>query len=220
MKESKTIKARPNEVDSVINENENFGWELLSNQRVHSSEPMASTSIMNGVYIHENYTDDYSYLTFQRNTKMQNYIEIVDLEKQYYDLQWQLSNIHLPLMPTKSNAPIKIKRKANAAYFFGVLFLVSGIYFPIAAFALGQVDMPAWGIILFIIAYVCIGVALLFYGSSSNKAYEQEEKAAEEEYEKQKISVEKKKQECDESIHRLEKQIKEVRKKAWTLIDL
>lgn len=149
----------PNEVDSLINENENFGWELLSNQRVHYSEPMASSSIMNGVYIHENYTDDYSFLTFQRNTKMQNYIEIVDLEKQYYDLKWQLSNIHIPSMPIKSNAPIKRKRKANAAYFFGVLFLVSGIYSPFAAFVLGQVDMPAWGIILFTIAYVFIGVA-------------------------------------------------------------
>lgn len=220
MKESKTIKARPNEVNSLINENENFGWELLSNQRVHYSEPRASSSIMNGVYIHENYTDDYSFLTFQRNTKMQNYIEIVDLEKQYYDLEWQLSNIHIPSMPIKSNAPIKRKRKANAAYFFGVLFLVSGIYCPFAAFVLGQVDMPAWGIILFTIAYVFIGVALLLYGVSSSKAYEQEEKAAEEEYEKQKTAVEKKKQECDESIKHIEKQIKEVRKKAWTFIDL
>lgn len=220
MQESKTIKARLNEVDSLINENENFGWELLLNQRVHYSEPMASTSIMNGVYIHENYTDDYSCLTFRRNTKMKNYIEIVELEKQFYDLEWKMSNIHLPSTPTKSNALIKRKRKANAAYFFGVLFLLSGIYLPIATFVLGKVDMPIWGIILYTIAYVCIGVALLLYGDSSSKAYEQEEKAAEEEYEKQKIAVEKKRQECDESINQIKKQIKEVRKKAWTLIDL
>ena len=70
------------------------------------------------------------------------------------------------------------------------------------------------------IVYIILGWLLLGYGVSSIQSYAKEAKASEEEYEKQKISVEKKKLECYEAIKSIEKQLKVVSDKAWMLVDL
>ncbi len=221
MKESKTIRVSPYEAQTLINKYENFGWELKSNQSVHYSEPKTSSSFINGVYIHESDSYDYLYLTFQRNTKIPNYLKIVDLENQYDDLNEQLKEIEYPLMPKKSDIPLKKRRKGKIVTFFGALLLISGIYFPIAKFVINvHVDMPGWQVIVFSIVYIILGWLLLGYGVSSIQSYTKEAKASEEEYEKQKISVEKKKKECYEAIKSIEKQIKDVSDKAWMLVDL
>jgi hypothetical protein len=222
MKETITVEVGTYEVQKTINRYENFGWQLLSNQHIRHSEPISSSSVVDGLYIHENWCDDYSCLTFQRETKMRNYLELVRLERQYVALDNQLKDIPWIMKPKEDTHYIKEHRRGKIAIFFGVFFMLSGIYSLIARFCLGIAEegLPNVVFILLAVSTILFGLALLFHGIESIQCSKENERKANVEYERQIQIFDKKKDEQNSQKKSIMKQMDSLKDKAWVFVDL
>lgn len=206
MKETVCVIVGAIEDQKTINKYESFGWKLMSNQIVHDYDWMA----------------DHSSLTFQRETKIRNYLEIVKLEKQYDELAGQLKDIPYIMKPKEDDSYIKERRKGKISVFFGVIFVISGIYSPIARFSLGKTDdsLPDIVFILSVIFCILFGLILLFYGVKSIQTSKENMRKAGKDYENQMTSFEKEMAEQDCKIKSIKKQMDVLKNKAWMLVDL
>ena len=220
MIETETIMTSPLDVQSTINQYENFGWELKSSQIVSHSEPISSSSIIDGLYVYNNYTDEYFSLTFQRDTKMENYLELVKLENQFNNLNSQLKKIK-PIVKPKLNLDYeKEHKKGNILSFISLVIFVSGIFLPICKFVIGNVDLPTYAVILFTVFYILFGIGLLVYGIFSLKISKDHQRIANEEYENQTLLFYKRYDEYNKTVMSIRKTIEEVKNKAWMLTDI
>ncbi|GHT19475.1 hypothetical protein FACS1894189_8300 [Planctomycetales bacterium] len=89
-KEIKTINVQPADEESAISVWQTFGWELKNNQEVKiQSENAYLEKDFWGDGINQvttTHREHYVKLTFERDTSMPNYAELVSLEQQYYAL--------------------------------------------------------------------------------------------------------------------------------------
>lgn len=93
--EIKSVDVENEEEEKVITVFQSFGWKLKSSQRVfnQSSTPRGAISYENLTYIHsETQTIDFTKLVFERDTKMPNYGEIVELEEEFWELSSECPN--------------------------------------------------------------------------------------------------------------------------------
>jgi hypothetical protein len=87
--ETKTMTVHPSTEAEIIDFIQNFGWDLKNNQEVLTQ----NTRLEDGGFLDTSgniysvtETTHYIKLTFQRNTEMRNYAEIVKLEREYNDI--------------------------------------------------------------------------------------------------------------------------------------
>lgn len=92
-KETKSIEVNPDSERATIDLWENFGWEVLNSQTVHFKDTHQELRGDDTYSVTE--TTHYIKITFQRDKAMQNYAELVDLERKYNSF----------LFPTKPNYP-------------------------------------------------------------------------------------------------------------------
>lgn len=85
MKETKTIQVYPSDaiVNSTIEEYENFGWEVIGNQRCQEYD--GQTYGIDGSSV-KNYST-FNKLTFSREKASEWYDEVTKIEKEYYVLK-------------------------------------------------------------------------------------------------------------------------------------
>lgn len=84
MIESKSLTVPPSLENSTIDLWQNFGWELKSTQEINSKESHLEGKFCKLYSVTS--TDHYVKLAFQRDTKMQNYARIKELETIYAKL--------------------------------------------------------------------------------------------------------------------------------------
>ena len=103
--EIKSIDVENEAEDFYINLFQNFGWRLKSSQRVfnQTARPVWAISYENLTYVHsETETVDFTKLVFERDKKMPNYRELIDLEAEFWELSDNLS-LGRPYMPPNVN---------------------------------------------------------------------------------------------------------------------
>ena len=117
-KETKFEEVAPNAVNSTIEKWANFGWELLGAPQEINYTTTHRTQETDKHYSSE-YTTKTHYvkITFQRDSNISNYGELVKLEKEYNDLD----SIY-PKMPIKP----------SYGMIWGILTAIGLIFFPVA----------------------------------------------------------------------------------------
>ena len=98
--EVKTFDVAPNEEQTLLNIMYSFGWTLKSSQRVfnRNTRPTGAVSFEGVTFIHsETETDEFTNLTFERETNIPHYRKIVELEDEFWEL--------LPYMSEKRPLP-------------------------------------------------------------------------------------------------------------------
>ena len=87
--EIKTMDIANEAEELCINLYQSFGWKLKSSQRVfnQTSRPVGTISAGNVAYVHsETETVDFTKLVFERETTMENYGKLCQLEREYFNL--------------------------------------------------------------------------------------------------------------------------------------
>lgn len=82
MEEIKNFTCGKNEEDLWIKRWQKFGWSLMSSQEVHKNDNSFSNA-SDGSLVISTTTEDYIKLVFKRETKMERYQDLSNLEKQY-----------------------------------------------------------------------------------------------------------------------------------------
>jgi len=85
-KEIKSVNVAPSKEEETINVWQSFGWEFKSTQEVKTQDVQTFDYQDSDGTEHYKTTfgDHYVKLTFERDPSMQNYAELVSVEKQYY----------------------------------------------------------------------------------------------------------------------------------------
>jgi len=84
-KETKTITVHPNYVQESMDEHQVFGWEVLSNQEVKTTDSHLENR--GGDLYSVTSTEHYIRLTYQRDpSSIKNYSEVASLDKEYFAL--------------------------------------------------------------------------------------------------------------------------------------
>lgn len=99
--EIKSVDVKNEQESATIEIMQWFGWTLKSSQRVYnkSSTPRGAITHDNVTYIHsETETVDFTKLVFERDKKLLHYNELVALEKEFFSLSEQFSELP-PYMP-------------------------------------------------------------------------------------------------------------------------
>ncbi len=91
-KEIKSIDVSNSQEEAYIQIYQSFGWELKSSQRVFNRDSRL-TSEGDSLYT-ETTTTDFTKLVFEREKKIPNYGELVELESEF----WELSDVEKPEM--------------------------------------------------------------------------------------------------------------------------
>lgn len=134
--EAKTYDVLPEEEQTLLNIMYSFGWTLKSRQRVSntSSRPTAAFTYSGVTLIHsETETDEYTTLTFERETNISNYRRIVSLENEFWELLPHMT-AKRPLEPPpmlhfqewmRTNKPkvVSFGQKFMSAVISGVIYL-------------------------------------------------------------------------------------------------
>ena len=84
MLESKSLTVSPDSEQEIINTMQNFGWELKSSQEIYSKDSHIEKQGRKNVSVTE--TTNYVKLVFERDTKMENYERICELENTFFDI--------------------------------------------------------------------------------------------------------------------------------------
>lgn len=98
--EVKTFDIAPCEEQTLLNIMYSFGWTLKSSQRIfnRSTRPTSAFTFEGTTFIHsETETDEFTSLTFERETNIPHYRKIVKLEDEFWEL--------LPYMSEKKPLP-------------------------------------------------------------------------------------------------------------------
>lgn len=134
--EVKTYDVAPHEEQTLLNIMYAFGWTLKSNQRIfnRTSRPTSAFTYGDFTYINsETETNEFSTLTFERDTNIPHYREISELEAEFWDLAPHMTSKRpLPPPPKLSfaqwaanNKPKVIPMNKRVRSFF----LLMGIFF-------------------------------------------------------------------------------------------
>ena len=84
-KEVKSIDVSNSQEETYINIYQSFGWELKSSQRVFNRDSRLKSE-GDSLYT-ETTTTDFTKLVFEREKKIPNYGELVDLEEEFWELK-------------------------------------------------------------------------------------------------------------------------------------
>ncbi|MDR2782422.1 MAG: hypothetical protein LBB48_01015 [Treponema sp.] len=80
-KETKTVQVGPDQADQMLNLMESFGWEFHSRQTIKNKDSHLEQRGDSVYSVTE--SEHYVELTFQRDTSIDHYNELVDLEQQF-----------------------------------------------------------------------------------------------------------------------------------------
>lgn len=166
--EIKSVDVENEEEEKVITVFQSFGWKLKSSQRVfnQSSTPRGAISYENLTCIHsETETIDFTKLVFERDTKMPNYDEIVELEEEFWELSSECPTAR-PIEPELMDFE-KWVDKANPSAFSKsskirtsfLFYIISGIVFGLFVYFVGTVGEEFDASVLSLIA--CVALSLI-----------------------------------------------------------
>lgn len=164
--EIKSVDVENEEEEKVITVFQSFGWKLKSSQRVfnQSSTPRGAISYENLTYIHsETQTIDFTKLVFERDTKMPNYDEIVELEEEFWALCANFSEP--PYMPpdvhtmedwaTHFYPDLRTSKDKNKIHFIHGIILLT--YFIIFVFIVNSSIINSSSLLILFTFFAIIG---------------------------------------------------------------
>ena len=103
--EFKSLDISVDQEEKIIQAFQSFGWRCIGSQRIfnQTTTPTAAISYESYTYVHsETETVDFVRLTFERDKKMPNYEEIVELEDEFWSLNSTI-NYEKPYLPPNAN---------------------------------------------------------------------------------------------------------------------
>lgn len=85
----------PAVINNLNNEMSSFGWNVLSIQITHNQNTRTYTKgldmlLSTGINTVETTTIEYATITYQRDRQMANYSQIIDLEREYFEVRDEL----------------------------------------------------------------------------------------------------------------------------------
>lgn len=147
MIETKVIELDEGDVQRVVNEMQYMGWHVLSTQKIDYATSYVTGGGMS-IQLYTWHADRTSYytVTFQRDTKMENYNDLDDLFKKYVEAQNEFYSI-------EQSEPSTKKRQAFLGC--GIAFLVFGFMMTI------EMSIFLGGIGAVFVPFVFLGVLFL-----------------------------------------------------------